>query len=60
LSVIIPLEVESIATPKPFNTRGIDDAFEYFLKPGVLMRSSLVIADSRVSGLYFNAIFIFP
>ena len=38
LSVITPLEVERIATPRPFITRGIADAFTYCLRPGVLIR----------------------
>jgi hypothetical protein len=54
------LDVERIATPKPFNTRGKEVVFAYFLRPGVLILSNFVMAGSLVSGLYFKAILMTP
>ena len=36
LSVINPLEVDTIAIPNPFKTLGISETEEYCLKPGLL------------------------
>jgi hypothetical protein len=54
LSVITPFDVERIAT-QAVHTRGHRTSIAYCLKPGVLILSSFVIADSLVSGLYFQS-----
>jgi len=60
LSVITPFDVEIIAMPKPFNTRGILSVWQYWRKPGLLMRSIAFIADTFDSGFYFKAILMLP
>ena len=50
-----PLEVDTIAIPRPFNTRGISDAPLYFLKPGREALCNFVIAATFVDALYFKA-----
>ena len=58
--VITPIDVDMIDTPKPFKILGILLALEYFLNPGVEMRSIFLIIDSPVLTSYFKAILIFP
>jgi len=48
LEVITPLEVETIAIPKPFKTRGKSSTPTYLRKPGVEIRSIFLITDSLV------------
>jgi hypothetical protein len=55
-----PFEVEMIAIPKPFSTRGTFVESQYWRKPGLLMRSNALMAEVFVSGLYLSAILIFP
>ena len=58
LSDITPLEVESIAIPKPLRTLGISVEPEYIRKPGLLTLSNFSIAFFLLTGLYFKAILI--
>ena len=60
LSVITPLEVDNMAIPKPFNTRGRLVEPAYLRKPGLLIRAKLRIADIFVIGWYFKATLIVP
>ena len=60
LSVITPLEVDKIAIPKPFNTLGMFSTPAYCLKPGLLIRVNVRIAEILVIALYFKAILIRP
>ena len=60
LSVITPCDVEIIAIPNPFKTRGNDFESTYLLSPGELTRSNLLIAGNLFSGWYFKAILIIP
>jgi hypothetical protein len=55
-----PLEVDTIATPRPFNTLGIEEDEEYFRSPGLEALCKEVIAGILVIALYFNAIFMVP
>ncbi len=60
LSVITPLEVETMAMPKPFKTLGIASTPEYLRKPGVDTRCKLRMAGVLVTGWYLRAILIKP
>jgi hypothetical protein len=60
LPVITPFEVDIIAIPNPFNTRGISSAPTYLRKPGVLTRCNFLITEDFVSLSYFKAILIVP
>ena len=52
---MIPLEVDTIAIPKPFKTRGKSPELLYFLSPGVLTLLIFLIAGILVIELYFKA-----
>jgi hypothetical protein len=49
-----------MAIPKPFNTRGKLLVPAYFLKPGLLIREMLRIAEILVIGWYFKATLMLP
>ena len=57
---ISPLEVDNIATPRPFRTLGSSSTPLYFLKPGVDTLSILVIAGNLFVALYLSAILMLP
>ena len=56
LSVMIPLDVEIIAMPKPPSTIGNSLCFAYTLNPGLLILFNLVITGNFFLFFYFKII----